>query len=59
MTALMRECMEEIGSEIETLGEVGEIHEYREQYNLHQISYCYFGKITLISSPNFTQKELD
>ncbi len=57
-TALERECMEELGSEIEVLGEVWEIHEYREQSHLHQISYCYFGKITPKSSPNFTEDEL-
>jgi len=58
MTALKRECMEEIGSEIEVLWEVGEIHEYRAKFNLRQISYCYFGRITSKWKPNFTEHEM-
>ncbi len=58
VTALKRECMEEIGAEIEIIWEVGEIHEYHEKFNKKQISYCYFGKILTKGNPNFTEHEL-
>jgi 8-oxo-dGTP pyrophosphatase MutT (NUDIX family) len=57
--ALIREVMEEVGSEIEVTGEVGEIVEYRSQFNLKQTSYCYLGKIISKGSPNFTEEELN
>lgn len=57
--ALARELLEEIGCEAEANGEVGEIVEYRESWNLKQISYCYIatqhGKI---NPPDFTESEL-
>ncbi len=43
--ALKRECMEEIGCEVEIISEVGVITEYRRQQNLKQISYCYTTKV--------------
>lgn len=58
MNALKRECMEEIGAEIEMLGEIGEIHEYRADFFMKQVSYCYFGKITSQGKPKFTELEL-
>lgn len=57
--ALVRECLEEVGAEIEIKGEVGKIVEYRTKYNLKQISYCYYGKIISKGKSNFTQKEID
>jgi len=56
--SLVREVMEEVGSEIEVTGEVGEIIEYRSQFNLKQTSYCYLGKITSKGTPSFTEEEL-
>jgi len=56
--ALVRECLEEVGSEIEIKSEVGKIIEFRSEWNLKQISYCYFGKIISKGEPNFTEKEL-
>lgn len=56
--ALIREVLEEVGSEIEVTGEVGKIIEYRSKFNLKQISYCYVGKITSKGSPIFTEEEL-
>jgi len=56
--ALMREMLEEVGTEIEIMGEVGKSIEYRTQLNLKQISYCYFGKITKKGEPKYTEKEL-
>jgi 8-oxo-dGTP diphosphatase len=56
--ALIRECLEEVGSEIEVSGEVGKIVEFRSKYKLRQISYCYYGKIISKGEPDFTEKEL-
>ncbi len=44
-TALKRECMEEIGCQVEILEELGEIVEYRKKFNQKQISYCYVAKV--------------
>lgn len=57
--ALQRECLEEVGSQIEVKGEVGKIIEFRSRWNLRQTSYCYHGKIISKGRPDFTQKELD
>lgn len=43
--ALQRECIEEIGCNVETIREVGSTLEYRKQFNLKQISYCYIAKV--------------
>lgn len=56
--ALVREVREEVGSEIEVTGEVGQIIEYRSKFNLKQISYCYIGKIISKGKPDFTEEEL-
>jgi 8-oxo-dGTP pyrophosphatase MutT (NUDIX family) len=56
--ALVRECLEELGSEIEVNGEVGKIIEFRSKWDLKQISYCYYGKIISKGEPAFTEKEL-
>ncbi len=39
-TALKRECLEEVGTEIEVGKEIGSIVEYRGQFNLVQTSHC-------------------
>jgi 8-oxo-dGTP pyrophosphatase MutT (NUDIX family) len=57
--ALRRECLEEAGCEVEVIGEVGSILEYRKVYNLKQTSYCYFAKVAgPKGNPNFTELEL-
>ncbi len=56
--ALVRECLEEVGSEVEVNGEVGKIIEFRSKWDLKQISYCYHGKIISKGEPDFTEKEL-
>ena len=43
--ALIRECLEEVGSKIEVNGEIGKIIEFRSKWDLKQTSYCYYGKI--------------
>lgn len=58
VTALNRELMEEVGVEAKILGEVGTIIEYRDQFNLLQISYCYFGKVVGdYKETSFTEEE--
>lgn len=56
--ALVREVLEEVGSEIEVTAEVGKIVEFRSRWNLKQISYCYLGKVITKGNPDFTKKEL-
>ena len=56
--ALIREMMEEVGSEIEIMGEVGMSVEYRTEINLKQTSYCYFGRITNKGEPAYTEAEI-
>ena len=58
-TALERELLEEIGCKAEVTGEVGEIIEYRNQFELEQISYCFVAtQIGEKGEPDFTEKEL-
>lgn len=57
--ALKRECLEEIGSDIEVIGEIGSIVEYRKIFNLKQTSYCYLAKtIGQKGEPRYTQEEI-
>lgn len=56
--ALKRECREEIGCEVEVLGEIGLVNEWRKFCRLHQISYCYFAKVVgEKGNPGFTESE--
>jgi 8-oxo-dGTP pyrophosphatase MutT (NUDIX family) len=58
--ALKRECLEEIGCEIEVLGEVGKIIEYRKMFNLTQVSYCYLAKVKgTKGSPHYEKDEIE
>ncbi len=58
-TALERELLEEIGCKAEVTGEVGEIVEYRDQFELVQTSYCFTAtQVGEKSDPDFTEKEL-
>ena len=62
--ALVREVLEEVGSEIKIESEIGKIIEYRSKNNFNwgsdqkQISYCYLGKILSKGKPKFTEAEL-
>ena len=59
-TALHREIMEEVGVNIEVLGEIGTIIEYRDKHELLQISYCYYSKVKGDSKEtSFTDEERD
>lgn len=54
---LKREIKEEIGAEIEIIGEVGMIIEYKNKYNQKQTSYCYLAKIKNINVGTSLTKE--
>lgn len=43
-TALERELLEEVGCKAEVIAEVGQIIEYRDQFNMKQTSYCFLAK---------------
>jgi len=58
-TALNREVMEEVGVNINILGEIGAIIEYRNMQELLQISYCYYSEVKGdIKEPSFTEDEI-
>ena len=58
ITALERECLEEIGCHVKVGKDVGKIEEYRKMYNLHQISYCYMARVVGEKGmPEFTESE--
>ena len=57
--ALLRECFEEIGRNVEVKAELGELIEYRKLFGIKQISYCFIAKaIGEQLVPEFTQEEL-
>jgi len=56
--ALDRECKEELGVEVDVIKEVGSIIEYRAQFKVHQISYCFLANTSSEKrAPNFTDEE--
>ncbi len=59
ITALRRECLEEIGADIDVVGEVGLIVEYRKFEQLKQTSYCYLARLKGEKGrPTFTETEM-
>lgn len=60
LTAFKRECLEELGCDVEVVGELGVVEEWRKVFSLRQYSYCYVGKVVgEKSKPNFTERELE
>lgn len=58
--ALKRECLEEVGTDIEVGKEIGSIVEYRGQFNLVQTSHCFLARVVgEKGEPSFTQSEID
>jgi 8-oxo-dGTP pyrophosphatase MutT (NUDIX family) len=56
--ALRRECLEEIGCNIEVIGEVGQTVEYRKIFGLKQTSFVYLANLVGEKGvPSFTSKE--
>jgi ADP-ribose pyrophosphatase YjhB (NUDIX family) len=58
--ALQRELLEEIGCRASITSEIGEIIEYRDKWNMKQISHCYLAEQVGEQQPTaFTQSEID
>jgi len=57
--ALAREILEEVGSTIKVIREIGEILEHRSQVEVVQTSHCYLVEVIKEGEPNFTQEEID
>jgi 8-oxo-dGTP pyrophosphatase MutT (NUDIX family) len=58
--ALKRECLEEIGCNVEITRELGFIVEYRKESKLKQISYCYIAKLVgEKGAVNLTENEIE
>ncbi|MDD5621227.1 MAG: NUDIX hydrolase [Candidatus Paceibacterota bacterium] len=58
--AFKRECLEELGCNIEIIKEIGKIIEYRKMFNLKQTAICYLAKVVgEKGKPSFTQEEKD
>ncbi|MFA6430149.1 MAG: NUDIX domain-containing protein [Candidatus Paceibacterota bacterium] len=59
IVALKRECLEEIGCNVDVVNEIGLITEYRNKSKLKQISYCYLVKVNgKKGKPSFTEDEI-
>lgn len=57
--ALRRECLEEIGCEIDIQHEVGRIVEYRKFYTLKQVSECFMATVRgSKGEPQLTEEEI-
>ncbi len=60
LTALRRECQEEIGCAIDVLGEIGSIVEFRKIFTLKQTSYCYVARVVGEKrTPSFMGDEIE
>lgn len=60
VSALKRESLEEIGCDVEVIGEIGKIIEYRKFCSLTQISYCYLAKVKgAKGTPNLMPDEIE
>jgi len=58
ISALYRECQEEIGCDVEIINELGYIVEHRKIFTLKQTSYCYLAKVKgPKGKPDFTESE--
>lgn len=59
ITGLKRECLEEIGCDVDVVSEIGIVVECRKFFNQKQISYCYLAKVKgKKGEPSFTEEEL-
>ena len=57
-TTLKRECLEEIGCDVEVGQEIGMTVEYRGKYNIKQESHCYLARLVgTKGTPAFTEEE--
>ena len=52
--------MEEIGCQIKNIRDLGEIEEFRNKFDLHQVSYCFLADLDGEKGlPHFEQDEID
>ena len=59
-SALRREVLEEIGCEIENIRELGIIEGYRNDLQLHQISYCFIADLSgKKGAPHLEKSEIE
>ncbi|OGG44878.1 hypothetical protein A2673_03270 [Candidatus Kaiserbacteria bacterium RIFCSPHIGHO2_01_FULL_50_13] len=57
--ALKRECLEEIGCGITNIRELGIVEEYRNKFEIHQLSYNYIADLNGEKcEPNFVEDEI-
>lgn len=54
---LRRELKEEIGCEVEILGEIGKVIEIKNKYGQKQTSYCYVARVSGKCETNLTREE--
>ena len=57
--ALRREVREEAGYEIDIIGEVGEIIEWRKKFMMHQTSYCFLARTKKFIDTALEADEMD
>ena len=56
--ALRRECLEEAGCNIQIIGKLGTVMEFRDRQKLAQTSHCYLADVVDEKlAPHFTRKE--
>ncbi|MFA6214961.1 MAG: NUDIX domain-containing protein [Patescibacteria group bacterium] len=59
ITAVHRECLEELGCQIQVTGEIGSIIEFRDKLPLKMKSFCYAAKLKgKKGKPTFNQNEI-
>jgi ADP-ribose pyrophosphatase YjhB (NUDIX family) len=59
VTALRRELLEEIGCEVENIRELAVIEEFRNQFEMYQVSYCFIADVLGEKGfPNLEEGEL-
>ena len=59
ISTLKRECLEELGCDVEIIDELGQVIEYRKKTLLEQYSYCYLARVVgEKKEPKFTDREI-
>jgi 8-oxo-dGTP pyrophosphatase MutT (NUDIX family) len=57
--AFARECMEEIGCQVEVTHDLGRVTEYRHEFNQRQVSYCFLAQqVGEPVEPKFEEDEI-
>ncbi len=57
--AVIRECREETGCEVEIIKPIGRVLELRRESKIANDSHCYLVRILAKSQPDLTEKEID